>query len=641
MFEVMCSEDSELTRQGLQQGLKVKRFGLKEGDLKTTIGRRNLFCHLARDRPEHLWISPTCGPWCQWSHLNMSKSAELRDKVLTSRKDHLWQVSLARVLCDIQVSQQRHFHCEQPQGSKLLKLNCFRPIAAVTKPSIFDMCRVGSLREPISKAPIRKRLVVCTTSQRLFENLHNRKCQETHEHHQIAGTTQVQGCSMPLSKFTELYPRKFARQIIQCLRSEPGKPYASFTAEIDEHPTKRRRLDKKSNSIQIQLLTENPTWEDIMKAVDTEAPRVGIRVITEGYLLQAVQRKCKDKIINHLVLCRGMDRMVGPNLRLSPGVAPLRKFIGIRRRFEEITEEDTWEPLGRLSARQMRRPCPLSRCGLTVFARTRLQDNSDHSREVPSDLARNAKSRRVEETPVQPELSHQPSVTGPGPADNREIAVPKTSEVSEKDEVSEFRQMVDLVSDKHGPKFLALPSEERTWVMKIHKNMGHPNASKLRLFCQQMGCSQNILEALSDLRCSTCLETKGPEIAKPSAIHPEMDFGDVIGMDGIKWTSQAGKQFFFYRFVDQATTYHTAMVTRSNSSSEAIRALTLGWINWAGPPGTLIVDAGTEFGTEGFHQFLQAHDIRLRMIAPEAHWQNAKSRTPWRYPPIDSRQNGL
>lgn len=39
----------------------------------------------------------------------------------------------------------------------------------------------------------------------------------------------------------------------------------------------------------------------------------------------------------------------------------------------------------------------------------------------------------------------------------------------------------------------------------------------------------------------------------------------------------------------------------------------------------LVVDAGTEFGTEQFHKFLQERDIKLRMIAPEAHWQNARN----------------
>lgn len=74
--------------------------------------------------------------------------------------------------------------------------------------------------------------------------------------------------------------------------------------------------------------------------MDIEAPRVGIRVITEGYLYEAVQRKCSQQIVYHLVLCRGMDRMVRHNLRIAPGKAPLRKFVGIRRRFEDVTAED-------------------------------------------------------------------------------------------------------------------------------------------------------------------------------------------------------------------------------------------------------------------------------------------------------------
>ena len=223
------------------------------------------------------------------------------------------------------------------------------------------------------------------------------------------------------------------------------------------------------------------------------------------------------------------------------------------------------------------------------------------------------KSRRVDEVPP-PESSMS---TGQPPAsDGAEVSekVQPVEAISEKDEAGEVRQLIDLVSDKHGPKFLALKTEERSWLTKVHKNMGHPRAHKLKLFCQQVGCSPEILEAINDLKCSTCQETKGPEIAKPSAIHPNFDFGDVVGMDGIKWTNKSGKQFFFYHFVDQATTFHTAQVTKSHTSQDAIRAITRGRINWAGPPGMLVVDAGTEFGTETFHQFLQTQDIRLRMI---------------------------
>lgn len=78
-------------------------------------------------------------------------------------------------------------------------------------------------------------------------------------------------------------------------------------------------------------------------------------------------------------------------------------------------------------------------------------------------------------------------------------------------------------------------------------------------------------------------ETKGPDLAKPSAIHVSLDFGDVVGMDGIIWTNKAGRQFFFYHIVDQGTTFHTAIHTKSHSTKDAIEALTKGWISWAGP----------------------------------------------------------
>ena len=209
-----------------------------------------MFCHLARDRPEHIWISPTCGPWCLWSSFNMSKNAELRSSILSQRRENVWQVSLARMLCEHQVMLDRHFHSQQPQGSQLLRLPCFQPIVQVAKPSIFDLCRIGDLHEPVTKEPIRKRLVVCTTSKQLHINLNQRTCMESHKHHQIAGTTTVHGHKMSLSSFTELYPRKFARQIIQCLRRERGSPLQIFAAD-NEHPTKRRRVSHKMNNTQI------------------------------------------------------------------------------------------------------------------------------------------------------------------------------------------------------------------------------------------------------------------------------------------------------------------------------------------------------------------------------------------------------
>lgn len=55
------------------------------------------------------------------------------------------------------------------------------------------------------------------------------------------------------------------------------------------------------------------------------------------------------------------------------------------------------------------------------------------------------------------------------------------------------REVIDLVSQKHGPKFHDLKSEMQSWLLKVHRNMGHPSAAKLRRFCRQLGCPDAIL----------------------------------------------------------------------------------------------------------------------------------------------------
>lgn len=111
------SQDSELTRQSVQQGLTAKLFGFAEGDLSGREGRRNSFFVILLVIIQSTFgfgLAPPADP-------GANVSAELRNKILQDRKDNLWQISLARFLCDHQVSRQKRLHCEQPQGSHMLK----------------------------------------------------------------------------------------------------------------------------------------------------------------------------------------------------------------------------------------------------------------------------------------------------------------------------------------------------------------------------------------------------------------------------------------------------------------------------------------------------------------------------------------
>jgi len=186
-------------------------------------------------------------------------------------------------------------------------------------------------------------------------------------------------------------------------------------------------------------------------------------------------------------------------------------------------------------------------------------------------------------------------------------------------------QVIDLASQKHGPLFQQLSSEEQSWLLKLHRNLGHPGSIKLREFCKQLNCPDRITKAVSDLRCSTCQEVRGPVISRPSAIHEPCDFGDIVSMDGVVWTNSKGDQFFFYHFLDQSTLFQTAVVAPAHTTEHACKALLTGWFNWAGPPGLLCVDSGTELNSEEFSQFLQRHSVRCRTCAAEAHWQNART----------------
>ena len=163
------------------------------------------------------------------------------------------------------------------------------------------------------------------------------------------------------------------------------------------------------------------------------------------------------------------------------------------------------------------------------------------------------------------------------------------------------------------------------WVIKLHKNLGHPGTLKLQTFCKQLGKDPQLIQAIADLRCSSCQECKSPTIPRPSAIHEERDFGDMISMDGITWTNKHGKMFNIYHFVDHSATFQTAICSPQRTTESVIKAITVGWIAWAGAPGTLCLDAADEFSAMELSDFLQKRNIRLRMIAPEAHWQNSRA----------------
>lgn len=87
LFEVFCGPDSKLTEQVQNLKGQALRFGLAQGNLQTAEGRRKLFTAICHHRPKHIWMSPVCKPWSQWSNLTQYKSEELWDRIQAERQE--------------------------------------------------------------------------------------------------------------------------------------------------------------------------------------------------------------------------------------------------------------------------------------------------------------------------------------------------------------------------------------------------------------------------------------------------------------------------------------------------------------------------------------------------------------------------
>lgn len=237
VLEVYCSQDSQLTQQCLSQGLSAARFSRKHGDLNTITGRHVLYDTLWRLRPKHIWVAPTCKPWCCWNRLNAAKSEELAIRIQQERQSENVHLLLCDALFRLQLwrKDECHFHLEQPQGSDLIHQREMHLVNQHTLRSLCDMCTAGQLCHPDTGNLLRKRTQILTTSQIMHQALEKLLCPGNHAHDTIEGSCKPRGSSrMPLTKFTELYTATFGRKvsrIILCSLRAREKQCIPFQSE--------------------------------------------------------------------------------------------------------------------------------------------------------------------------------------------------------------------------------------------------------------------------------------------------------------------------------------------------------------------------------------------------------------------------
>ena len=186
-------------------------------------------------------------------------------------------------------------------------------------------------------------------------------------------------------------------------------------------------------------------------------------------------------------------------------------------------------------------------------------------------------------------------------------------------------QAADLHSPQQSARFRSLPKDEQVALLRAHKNLGHPSGERLSTLLRSQGFRAEVAQAALDLKCSTCQEQQQPKLARPGSIRDELDFNDRICMDELEWVNKEGTKFRVFHIVDWSTNFQCARIVPDRSSAAIIQLMIDMWFAWAGSPSEVIVDAGSEFNSEEFSTFVQANNIKLTTISPEAQYQNGKA----------------
>ena len=337
--------------------------------------------------------------------------------------------------------------------------------------------------------------------------------------------------------------------------------------------------------------------------------RVGKTDLTDQVIIQQLQEVFPEKHIKRVIACKGSDRTVGPPQGLVRNEAPCRKAIIVSRIDASIRVEQDWEFWQELSNRQLIRPSHAARINVTMFAANRSSDNGRTSNGCPP---------AVTETAREP-ASHEPTHDVPETMEDRHqdsdrCSVPRTTK----------SQQADFRSEKHGPKFMQLSPEQKTFLIKLHQNLGHPSHARLSQVLQEQGHAPCLSQGILDMKCSTCTNEQQPKVQRTATIKDDLDFNDRIGIDGVTYTALNGTTYHFHHVIDYGTNYHVACASPGQNSQAAIEALVTGWFQWAGAPIELHTDAGTEFTSREFSSMLTQFSVRSIVAAPGAHWQIGK-----------------
>ena len=616
LLEIYAGEHSPLTDAAISKGLRAHRFSKSDGDLSTFAGRQKLWRLIDELQPEHIYVAPECGPWGGWNRLNAMKSVTLWDKINDQQNHERTHIKLCAQLCSYQVTRNRHFHLEQPSGSGMINTPEFAPIQRMTQQALFDMCAFG-LKIPQTDRFIKKRSQIWTSCSEMHDFLNQRNCQHDHDHQVIAGNIRQAGESVRLSRFCATYCRGFVHALARVLHESLTKERV-FAAE-DEPPSKKPRINPavfkrprvpdRSESDMLstapeasgsRVLPADSLWHEACRMAHLLAPRVGNTKHEVGTdLTTFVQGLVDDDFqVVCVFICRGTDRLQVPVNAPASQQAPWRHTISIHRTTGELHDLGChdWSRLTR--AQRIAKSIP-SKLTLTVFG-NKSQVQSSSQLDVPPALPELESSDQPFAQRVRAESVSRSAVKLPDVCEG--WAPPPTP--------------------LHGPNFRSLEPQEKSQLVLLHKNLGHPDPKILSHHLRHQGAPEHVVKGAQDFVCDTCVETRKPLHQRPAKLRNPIEFNDRIGLDGFFWTGKGQFQCYVIHVYDEASGFHLAKRLDGRNMDHVIPALDDLWMIWAGSPKEIYLDPAGEFRSDIWLNHLQSMNTNVFMTV-EA-WQRGR-----------------
>ena len=648
VLEVYCEPDSQITEQCQRLGLRAERFTIHDRDLSTSAGREALWKTILEKKPKEIWMSPECKYWGNYSRRNMGRSISTANKILDGREKQRVHLKLCNEVFLHQMEVCGHFHLEQPQGSEAIDQPEMKDIKEGTLCTVFDMCEVGKLLAPKIQRKtsgnnfLRKRTTVFTSSRLFHKAFDHRLCVGNHSHVPIAGKVFHLGRWISLSEYAARYSSGFGRNVaryvacgfcnlpvlweelsvgdvdesfIGAVMSRKRENISQDVQDEQEPDSKRLRYASKRPPRGEHGCAVNSFWDGIFSQMDPKVPRVGKRVFTHGGEIDEVQRGVSGVKVRRIEVCRGTERFRVPDTSVNKREIPIRITVIKDRttgKAEVLGPPEEWTHLPK--SKQVRKGKP-AKMSITIFGEKVVSGVVPSKREEGSGEFGNEPSAGVPpfnssqnlELELIPQEEHPEVGDGDGDGD-----VMKGISGCE----------VPSSIARHGPGFLQLTGEEKSQIRRLHHNLGHPTAERLVKFLKERHVEPRIVRGAWDYQCDSCAESKvGFESARPAAIHDDLGFNEVVGVDTAVWSNHLGQQFSFTHVVDEGTLFHLGIPVENTDAETQIRAFQRAWLLWAGPPQTIYVDPASEFRSELWQDHMQSLDINIKMAAGDAHWQ--------------------